>query len=245
VKFHSMKRWSGCAVLLLWVIYCSALAPRFAEAQVVADPASALAGIDLDVKRAMEAQHVPDAAVGVIVNGKVILAKGYGARDIGKPALVDADTIFDIGSMTKSFTAAAAAAMVDDGKLDWDKPVITYIPWFRMYDPVATQLITPRDLLIHRSGLSGNNFIRESTYLSREELVRRIRYLEPSATFRQTFQYNNLMYTVAGYLAGQVNGTTWEELVKQRIFMPLGMIHSNTSAVELQQSNDYAHPHLH
>jgi CubicO group peptidase (beta-lactamase class C family) len=220
-----------------------ALTVPAAKAQAAADPVAALTGIDRDVQRAMQELHVPGAAVGVIVDGKIILAKGYGVREVGNPELVDVDTLFGIASMTKSFTATAVAAMVDDGKLDWDKPVIGYLPWFQMYDPVATQLITPRDLLTHRSGLPRHDFIRTSTYLTREELVHRIRYLEPSSTFRQTFQYNNLMYVTAGYLAGAVAGTTWEDLVKQRIFVPLGMTHSNTSAFELQQSDDYAHPH--
>jgi CubicO group peptidase (beta-lactamase class C family) len=214
-----------------------------AKAQAAADSVAALVGIDADVQRAMQELHVPGVAVGVIVDGKIIFAKGYGIRQIGNPELVDIDTLFAIASMTKSFTATAVAAMVDDGKLDWDKPVIDYLPWFKMYDPIATQLITPRDLLTHRSGLPRHDFIRTSTYLTREELVHRIRYLEPSSTFRQTFQYNNLMYVTVGYLSGSVAGTTWEELVKQRIFVPLGMTHSNTSAVELQESENYAHPH--
>jgi len=214
-----------------------------AVAQLAPDPVASVAGVDGDVQRAMQLLHVPGAAIGVIVDGKVILAKGYGVREVSNPGLVDEDTLFGIASMTKSFTAIALAALVDDGKLEWDKPVIDYLPWFRIYDPIATQLITPRDLLTHRSGLPRHDFIRTSTYLSREELVHRIRYLEPSATFRQEFQYNNLMYVTAGYVAGSVAGTTWEDLVKQRIFVPLGMTHSNTSAVELQQSADYARPH--
>lgn len=214
-----------------------------AKAQSAADSAAALVGIDADVQRAMQELHVPGVAVGVIVDGKIILAKGYGIRQIGNPEMVDIETLFAIASMTKSFTATAVAAMVDDGKLDWDKPVIDYLPWFKMYDPIATQLITPRDLLTHRSGLPRHDFIRTSTYLTREELVHRIRYLQPSSTFRQTFQYNNLMYVTVGYLSGSVAGTTWEDLVKQRIFVPLGMTHSNTSAVELQESGNYAHPH--
>jgi CubicO group peptidase (beta-lactamase class C family) len=227
---------TGCALL-----FCRPTVAAYPQTSV--DSARAVSGIDADVDLAMQELHVPGVAVGVILDGKVILAKGYGVREVGKPALVDGQTLFDIGSMSKSFTAAAVAAMVDDGKLDWDTPVINYIPWFRMYDPVATQLITPRDLLVHRSGLPRHDFIRESTYLTREELIRRIRYLEPSHSFREVFQYNNLMYVVAGYLAGQVDGTTWENLVKHRLFIPLEMTHSNTSATELQNSDDFAQPH--
>lgn len=174
------------------------------------DPQRAAANADADVRRVMRALYVPGAAIGIIANGKIVLAKGYGVREVGKNAPVDADTLFDIGSLTKSFTTTAMAIAVDDGKLDWDKPVREYLPWFQMYDPIATNLITPRDLASHRSGLPAHDFIRFSTYLPREELIRRIRYLEPNHTFRERWQYSNLMYVVAGYLAGYVEGTTWE-----------------------------------
>jgi len=206
-------------------------------------PAFSSAAVDADVERAMREFHVAGAAVGIIVDGKVVLAKGYGVRRVGSPELVDADTLFDVGSVTKSFTGMAVAAMVDDGKLDFDKPVIQYLPDFRLYDPVATQLITLRDMLGHRSGLPRHDFIRESTWLTREQFIERLRYLEPSHSFRETFQYNNLMFVAAGYLAGHVNGTSWEELVQQRVFTPLGMTHSNTSAREIQQTSDFASPH--
>jgi CubicO group peptidase (beta-lactamase class C family) len=206
-------------------------------------PAFPAAAVDADVERAMREFHVPGAAVGIIVDGHVVFAKGYGVRRVGSPEPVDADTLFDVGSITKSFTAMGVAAMVDDGKLEFDKPVIQYLPAFRLYDPVATQLITPRDLLGHRSGLPRHDFIRQSTWLTREQFIDRLRYLEPNHTFREVFQYNNLMYVVAGYLAGHANGTSWEELVSQRIFTPLGMTHSNTSAREIQQTSDFASPH--
>src|SRR5258708_15103820 len=163
--------------------------------------AASPAVIDSSVDRAMRELHVPGVAIGIIQDGKVILAKGYGVRELGQSATVTPDTIFAVGSMTKSFTAVTVAAMVDEGKLNWDRPVREYLPWFRMYDPVATELITPRDLLTHRSGLPGHNFIRFSTPLDRAELTRRLRYLEPNRTFRDVYQYNNLMYVTTGLLA--------------------------------------------
>jgi CubicO group peptidase (beta-lactamase class C family) len=235
-------RASTLAVLILASLAAPTLC-RAASAQTGTTPESALVGVDADIERAMTGLHVPGASVGVIQNGKVILAKGYGIRDIASNDPVDADTVFTIGSMTKSFTATAAAAMMDDGKLDWDKPVVNYLPWFRLYDPVATQLITPRDLLSHRSGLPSHDFIRISTYMTREDLLHRIRFLEPNLTFRQAYEYNSLMYTVAGYLAGYVNESSWEALVRQRIFLPLGMNSSSTSIAEMQRSKNFAHPH--
>jgi CubicO group peptidase (beta-lactamase class C family) len=234
----------GYSLLLALLGFLSQGAIPDAIAQTAIDPTAAVAGIDADVERAMRTLHVPGVAVGVIVDGKVVLAQGYGLRDIHGEARVDANTLFDIASMTKSFTTTAMAILVDQGKLDWDRPVRQYLPWFQMYDPVATQLMTPRDLVTHRSGLSTHDFIRFSTYLTRDELVRRIRYLEPNHTFRDTYQYNNLMYAAAGYLAGEIAGTTWEELVNKTVFVPLGMTRSNTSAVEIQKSDDFARPHL-
>ncbi len=208
------------------------------------DAAKALEGLDASVILAMRELQAPGVAVGVIVNGTVTLAKGYGVRELGKGATVTPDTIFAVGSMTKSFTAVTVAGMVDEGKLNWDRPVREYLPWFRMYDPVATDLMTPRDLLTHRSGLPGHNFIRFSTPLDRAELVRRIRYLEPSHTFREVYQYNNLMYVTAGFLAGEVAGKSWEDLVEQRIFTPLGMSNSTVRVADTQTRKDFAKPHL-
>ncbi|WP_263416937.1 serine hydrolase [Terriglobus albidus] len=226
-------------IFALWLLaVCSA----FLTGQVSA-PAFDVSTVDADVAHAMRVFHAPGVAVGILVDGKVVLAKGYGVRRVGSPEAVGADTLFDIGSVTKSFTGMAVAAMVDDGKLDFDTPVVQYLPGFRLYDPIATQLITPRDLLGHRSGLSRYDFIRYSTHLTPDELIQRLRYLEPNHTFRETFQYNNLMYVVAGDLAGYANGTSWEQLFHDRIFVPLGMMHSNTSAREIQQSPDFAAPH--
>src|ERR1700680_4123607 len=223
--------------LCAYLVWLAVLAPA-----ATVDAAKALEGFDASVGRALRELQVPGAAVGVIVDGTVTLAKGYGVRELGKGATVTPDTIFAVGSMTKSFTAVTVAAMVDERKLNWDRPVREHLPWFRMYDPVATDLITPRDLLTHRSGLPGHNFIRFSTPLARAALVQRIRYLEPSHTFREVYQYNNLMYVTAGFLAGEVAGKSWEDLVEQRIFTPLGMSNSTVRVTDTQQHTDFAKP---
>jgi CubicO group peptidase (beta-lactamase class C family) len=225
-----------CAAYLLCAV---AIAPAASV-----DPGKVLKNADATVERAMRALHAPGVAVGIIQDGKVVLAKGYGVRRLGENAAVSADTLFAVGSMTKSFTAVTVAAMVDEKKLAWDKPVREYLPWFRLYDPVATELMTPRDLLTHRSGLPRHDFIRFSTPLTRAELVRRLRYLEPNRTFRDVYQYNNLMYVTAGFLAGEVAGKTWEELVKERIYTPLAMDRSNTSTAETQKQDNFAWPHV-
>lgn len=198
---------------------------------------------DTFAKAQLKSQNVPGAAVGVIQDGKVIFAKGYGVRDHQSKAPVTSKTIFGVGSVSKSFTATVVASVIDEGKLSWDRPVREYLPWFAMDDPVATQLITVRDMLTHRSGLPRHDFIRFSTYLSREELVRRVRFLPLNHTFREVYQYNNLMFVTAGYLAGVLANSTWEELVQQRIYNPIGMTRSNTSSLDSQKSDDFAKPH--
>ena len=191
----------------------------------------------------MQVFHAPGVAIGLIHQGQVVLAKGFGLRDVQRSLPVTSHTIFAVGSISKSFTAAVAAALVDQGKLEWDRPVREYLPWIRLADPVATDLITMRDLLTHRSGLPGHNFIRFAVPLQREELMRRLRFLEPNQPFRSTFQYNNLMFAAAGYLEGVLAGSTWEQLVQDRIFTPLAMRSSNTSALDSQKSPDYAKPY--
>ncbi len=208
------------------------------------DTARLLDGFDAWAENALQRHRVPAAAVGLIQDGKVLLAKGYGYRDLQTKAPATSKTLFATGSVTKSFTAAALATLVDEGKLSWDRPVREYLPWFRLHDPIATELATVRDMLSHRTGLPRHDFIRYSTYLSREELVRRVRYLEPNRTFRDVYQYNNLMYITAGYLGGVLAGTTWEDLIASRIFKPLGMTRSNTSTLDTQKSDDFAKPHL-
>jgi len=204
---------------------------------------AAQADLETYIQSAMKGMQVPGAAIGIVRDGKIVMARGFGVRDSKTDLPVTADTQFAIGSCTKSFTALAVGIMVDEKKLDWDRPVREYLPWFRMYDPVATELITPRDLLTHRSGLPRHDFIRFSTPLAREELVRRIRYLPNNTTFRDHYQYNNLMYVTAGYLAGVAAGSTWEDLVSDRIFKPLGMNNSTVRVADMRKAADFATPH--
>lgn len=221
-----VRKWIGVALL---VAACAA-------GQTAPD-------VDSLVQKSLREFRVPGAAVGMLRAGKVAHAKGYGLRDTKRRLPVTAGTLFATGSISKSFTALLAAMLVDEGKLEWDRPVREYLPWFRLYDPVATDFITIRDMLSHRSGLPRYDFLRFAVPLEREELMRRLRYLEPNASFRATYQYNNLMYVAAGYLEGALAGSTWEEAVAQRILGPLRMEASNTSVLISQKSADYARPH--
>ena len=188
--------------------------------------------------------HVPGLAIAVVKSGQVVYAKGFGYRDVEKKLPVTPDTLFAIGSATKAFTTFTLGTLVDEGKLDWDQPVRTFLPGFQMYDPNSTASLTPRDLVTHRSGLPRHDLLWYNNHaISRKDIVERLRYLEPNEQLRAKWQYNNLMFITAGYLVEALTGKSWEDNVRERILTPLGMTHSNFSVIESQQTADYALPY--
>jgi CubicO group peptidase (beta-lactamase class C family) len=209
----------------------------------VAAATESLAGIDAVIERALGDFGVPGLGLGVVVDGEVVLARGYGKRDVEADLPVTADTLFAIGSSSKAFTTFVLGTLVDEGTVDWDEPVRTYLPDFRMADEHATANLTVRDLVCHRSGLPRHDLAWYNSDATRSELVHRLRYLEPFADLREEFHYQNLMYLTAGYLIEEVTGTSWEDNVRQRIFEPLGMGNSNFSVLESQESPDFSQPH--
>jgi CubicO group peptidase (beta-lactamase class C family) len=181
---------------------------------------------------------VPGAAVAVIRDGQIVLLKGYGVRDVTKPGAVDENTIFQLASLTKAFTGAAAATVVDEGKLDWDTPITTYLPEFVASDPYMTRWLTLRDLLAHRTGwpaFQGDQL--DSFGYSRAEILQRLRYFKPAYSLREVAQYSNPGIFVAGEVAARAAGTTWNDLVAQRLFAPLQMTRSGTSVNDLSDPN--------
>jgi CubicO group peptidase (beta-lactamase class C family) len=206
--------------------------------------AGALAGFDEFAEAARAAWEVPGVAMAVVRDGDVVWAHGFGYRDVEGKLPVTTDTLFAIGSSTKAFTTFALGTLVDQGKLDWNEPVRTYLPAFRLHDPAASELITPRDLVTHRSGLPRHDLLwYNNNELSRAQFVARLAHLEPSQQLRAKFQYNNLMYLTAGYLLEQLTGKTWEEAVRERILAPLGMTRSNFSVADSQRSDDFSYPY--
>jgi len=187
---------------------------------------------------------VPGVGLAVVKDGEVIFAEGYGMRDREQGLPVTANTMFAIGSSSKAFAATSVAAMVDDGKLEWDKPVRDYLPTFKLKDDFATARMTPRDLLCHRSGLPRHDLMWYNSTATREQLFDRLQYLEPNRDFRAYWQYQNLMYMTAGYLAGKAAGTSWEEVVRTRIFDPIGMKTANFSVDDMQTAVEYALPYV-
>jgi CubicO group peptidase (beta-lactamase class C family) len=204
------------------------------------------AQIDRIVARSMAEFQVPGIAVGIVKDGKLVFAKGYGVRELGKPGKIDADTIFAIGSNTKAFTTAALAILVDEGKLKWDDRVIDYLPDFRMYDPYVTREFTVRDLLTHRSGLglgAGDLMFVPETDFTRRDVMRALRHLKPVTSFRSQFAYDNLLYVMAGEVVAAVSGSTWEDFVSERVLQPLGMSGCAVSAGRLPATTNVAAPH--
>lgn len=186
----------------------------------------------------------PGMGVGVIKDGAVLLSQGYGYRDLEEKTLINGDTQFGIASCSKSFTAALLGMLVDKGMIGWEQPVREYLPDFRMYDPHATALCTIKDMLCHRTGLGGYDALWfDDTVKSRAVLWERLRYLKPNAAFRTQIQYSNLMFNIAGHIAERLTGKTYEELLTEWIFKPLGMTRSNASIETMWSSENYATPY--
>ena len=203
--------------------------------------------IDALAARAMKAFQTPGIAVGVVKDGKLIYAKGHGVREIGRPDAVDPDTIFQIASLTKAFTAAALGILVDEGELGWDDLVIDYLPDFRMYDPWVTREFTIRDLLTHRSGLglgAGDLLFWPKAKSTRQEILQAMRHLEPETSFRTAYAYDNLLYVIAGEVVGAVSGIPWEDFVETRILQPLGMTECRALPSRVEGNSNRATPHM-
>jgi CubicO group peptidase (beta-lactamase class C family) len=182
-------------------------------------------------------------AVAVVKDGKVVFARGYGVRELGKPAAVDTSTLFAIGSTTKAMTAAALGMLVDEGKLRWDDPVTKYLPWFQLSDPWVTRQLTVRDLLTHRAGLGNADVLWYETDLSPEEVLRRARFIPMAYSMRSSFIYQNIMYAAAGAVVASASGSPWSEFIRQRIFTPLGMSGTAITLAQAEGRANIAVPH--
>ena len=208
-----------------------------------ADPKAQLKGFPEFVAKAMAEWKVPGMAVAVIKDGKVILCEGFGLRDVKNGLKVTPQTVFAIGSSSKAFTATTMGILVDDGKVEWDKPVREYLPTFKLWEDFATEKMTPRDLLCHRSGLPRHEAMWYGSPFSRTDIFDRLRYLEPNQGFRAVWQYQNLMFLTAGHLVGVLSQSTWEEFTRKRIFEPLGMTSSSFSIEDMKKAPDHALPY--
>jgi len=182
-----------------------------------------LAELDAIVGRMLQAGRIPGAAIAIVADGQTAFSRGYGYRDLEAKLPMTAQTVYPIASTTKAINTTLLGMLVDEGRVAWDAPVQRYLPWFQLQDPLRSAQVTVRDLVTMRTGLPRHDFIWNENPVSRANLIERLRYVEPSAGFRERFQYNNLTSTTAGHLAGVVSGQSWEDLAQQRILGPLGM----------------------
>jgi CubicO group peptidase (beta-lactamase class C family) len=204
------------------------------------------ADLDAFVVSAMKAFEVPGLALAIVKDGKVVYARGYGVRRLGDAAPVTTRTLFGIASNTKAFTAASIAILVDEGKVDWNAPVVKYLPEFRVADPFVTSQLMVRDLLSHRTGLGlgqGDLTFFPDTNFSRQQVVEAARALKPVTSLRSAYAYNNLAFVVASELTARVSGQTWDDFVRQRIFLPLGMTSTVTTGAGVKPDDDVTVPH--
>ena len=203
-------------------------------------------GLDDYVATAMQTFEVPGLALAIVKDGQVVIARGYGVRKLGSPERVDGQTGFGIASNSKVFTATALAMLVEEGKVEWDAPVIRYLPGFAMYDPFVTRELTVRDLLVHRSGLglgAGDLLWWPPSTYDRKEIARRLRFIRPATSFRSAYAYDNVLYLVAGEVIETVSGMSWEDFVRTRILEKVGMAHSAVRHSAAGEGGNVATPH--
>ena len=183
-------------------------------------------GFDAYVAKALVTLRVPGAAVAIVRNDTVLYVKGFGVLAAGSQTLVNERTLFEIGSSSKAFTATVVSMMVSDGKMKYDDLVSKYLPDFKLADPAASAQVTLRDALSHRSGIGRGELIWIDAGTSRDDVLHRVRFLRPESSFRSKWSYQNIMFLAAGVAAGNAAGSTWDDLIQQRIFTPLGMTSS-------------------
>jgi CubicO group peptidase (beta-lactamase class C family)/D-alanyl-D-alanine dipeptidase len=200
-------------------------------------------GFDAYAEKALRDWRAPGAAIAVVKNDSVVFARGYGVRELGKPDPVDANTIFGIASTTKAFTSGALGILVDEKKMAWDDPVTKYLPWFQIEGPYITRELTVRDLLTHRTGLPRGDRLWYASGFTRNEVLHRVRRLEPNWSFRSHYGYQNIMFMAAGEVAAAASGMSWDDLVRKKIFTPLGMTRTTTTIRALPAMQDVAMPH--
>ena len=219
------------SLLLITLITIAAFLPATGQTEIDL--------LDSYVESARKDWNVPGMSVVVVKDGKVVLSKGYGVRELGKTDPVDSQTLFGVMSTTKAMTAVAMGLLIDEGKVSWRDKVIKHLPDFRIGDPYITQELEIRDLFTHNSGLASTDFLWARTpELPADEAVRRMQYAKPAYSLRGGFQYHNSMYLVAGKVIEKVSGMAWERFMTERVFRPLGMISTHpTLAAAMNHAN--------
>jgi CubicO group peptidase (beta-lactamase class C family) len=234
-----MNRWTFTLVSMLSVAGVGA--PQAQSGPTA--PAPDLSAFDRYVAQTARDWRVPGLAIAIVNDDSTVFARGYGVLDLTKPDLVNEHTRFAIGSTTKAMTAAALGLLVDEGKLRWDDRIIDHLADFRLHDPYVTRELTVRDLLTHRSGLPSTDLLWARGDFSMAEMIRRLRHVEPSSSFRSQFEYQNVVYAIGGMLVETISGMQWEDFVRTRIFRPLEMEGSEPLVAGIASAPNVATPH--
>ena len=222
----------AAAGLLLFTFGWSSAAQGISVAQ-------RLDGFDAYMAKTLKDWNAPGVGVGVVVNDKLVFAKGYGYRDYEKKLPFTPATMSPIASNTKLFTAVAAGMLVEEGKLTWDKPVRESVPAIRFYNDQLNNAVTLRDMLSHRTGITRHDTIWYKSDFTRKELFEKLVYLEPQEPIRETFLYNNLMFAAVGYLIELQSGKTWEQFVKEKILNPLQMNSTSYTIADMLKQPEF------
>lgn len=178
---------------------------------------------DAYIEKSRQDWRAPGMAVAVVKDGKVLLQKGYGVRELGKENKVDAQTLFSCASTTKAMTAVCMGMLVDEGKIKWEDRVIDYLPEYQLYDPTTTRELRILDLFLHNSGVGNADYLWTFMDIPAKEMLDRMRLVKPSYSLRSSFIYQNLFYVAAGEVIEKVSGKPWEAFIQEKIFTPLGM----------------------
>jgi CubicO group peptidase (beta-lactamase class C family) len=210
-------------------ILLTLLAPICVSAQekshVTSDQVTyAIQEVEQLARKQIQENALPGLAIAVVFQDKVVYAKGFGVRDVNTKAPVDADTVFQLASLSKSIGSTVVAELVGEGKITWDSKLSILDPTFEMFDPWVTREITIRDMYAHRSGLPEHaGDLLEDLEFTRAEILHRLRYQHPRSSFRSHYAYTNFGLTEGGIAAAKAYGVEWEEAAKQKVYNPLGM----------------------
>ncbi|MEK6302364.1 MAG: serine hydrolase [Acidobacteriota bacterium] len=229
------------AVVTLGVLAFALAIPVHAQENGV-DVSQKLQGFDAFMEKTLKDWNAPGIGVGIVVNDKLVFARGYGYRDVEKKSPITSRTMFPIASNTKLFTAVAAGFLVEEGKLTWDRPIRESVPSIEFYDNALNNTVTLRDMLAHRTGITRHDSIWYKSDYSTKELFQRLKYLEPKEPPRQLFLYNNMMYAGVGYSIELQSGKTWAEYVREKILKPLDMNSTGYSIADMLKQPDYGVP---
>ena len=224
------------ALVVSTVMYAQP-APAQKGAQGI-DVSARMDGFDSYMEKVLRDWNAPGIAIGIVKDDKLVFSKGYGYRDYGRKLPFTSNTLFQIASNSKLFTAVAAGMLVEEGRLTWDRPVRESVPSIQFSNEELNRTVTLRDMLSHRTGITRHDSMWYRTQFTRKELYDRLKTLEPAEPIRQTFLYNNLMYSAVGQIIELQSGKPWEDFVRERIFLPLNMKTAVYTLDEMKRSED-------